>query len=163
MNAASVLKNIVYLVLVLFLVRYTLSKQPGYRWVYDMLRSNMETVRKHPGLTFEQKMQQKLGMSYVYLLHLKQATPEDAVILYPAPEAFKEKDSPFTQEIYNKIYATRFLYPRRIIRTDEPETGKYAGRITHVAIVNGIGADRLPYPVDPAVRHGVFPITPRKK
>lgn len=51
----------------------------------------METIKKYPKLTFEQKMQMKLGTSYEYLLYLKQATPENAVILYPDSKDFREK------------------------------------------------------------------------
>jgi hypothetical protein len=157
------LRNIVYLGIAIFLAVRILSKQPGYRWVYTMLKSNMETIRQYPDLTFEQKMHIKLGVSYDYLLYLKQSTPENAVILYPDPKAFRCEDSPFTQEIDNKTYATRFLYPRKIIRAGDAEAGTYAADITHVAIVNGRAADGFSCPVDSSVRHGIFSITPSAK
>ena len=53
-------------------------------------------------------MKMKLGVDYDYLLFIKQATPENAVILYPSQEAFLKKGSPFKREIGNKLYATRF-------------------------------------------------------
>jgi hypothetical protein len=163
-KSTFILKNILYLIVAILLVGYTFSKQPAYRWVYfNLLKGSMETIKKHPNLTFEQKMQMKLGASYEYLLYLKRSTSDDAVILYPDSKAFREEGSPFTQEIDNKIYATRFLYPRKIILTDELETSKYAGKITHVAIVNGKRTDKLSYPVDPKIRYGVFPIKPQTK
>jgi hypothetical protein len=162
--AAYILKNILFLIIAGCVVGYAVSKQPAYHWTcFRMLKSNMETIKKHPKLTFEQKMQMKLGTSYAYLLFLKQSTPEDAVILYPDSKDFRIEGSPFTHEIYNKIYATRFLYPRKIILAGELATGKYAGKITHVAVVNGKGADRLPYPVDPKVQHGIYPMKPPTK
>lgn len=161
-NRKWLLKNVSFLILAILLVSYALSKQPGYHWVYfGLLKGNMETIKKYPELTYEQKMQMKLGTSYGYLLYIKQSTPENAVILYPPASAFRTKDSPFTQNIDNKIYATRFLYPRKLVLESELPMSKYANQITHIAIVNGIGKDKLTYPVDSTVQHGVYPINPQ--
>ncbi len=155
------LKNVSFLILMLLLVIYTFSKQPAYHWVYfDLLKSNMEIIKKYPNLTFDEKMQMKLGASYGYLSYLKQETPENAVILYPDSKAFRRKGSPFTQNIDNRIYATRFLYPRKLILGKDLKTSKYADKITHVAIVNGKGVEALSYPVDSTFQHGVLPIKP---
>ena len=62
-----------------------------------------------------------------------------------------------------KIYATRFLYPRKLILESERKTGKYKNEITHVAIVNGKGMEKLPYPVDTEFQHGVLPLKPQTK
>ena len=76
-------KNVLFMILALLLVKYTLTKQPAYHWVYSsLLKENMATIKKHPELTFEEKMKMKLGVDYDYLLFIKQATPENAVILY---------------------------------------------------------------------------------
>ncbi|MDR0962202.1 MAG: hypothetical protein LBM62_06570 [Mediterranea sp.] len=155
------LMNVLLLVAGILLVSYALTKQPAYHWVYSgLLKQNMELIRKHPKATFDQKMQMKLGASYEYLLYIKQETPKDAVILYPTVRAFKKAGSPFTQEIFNKIYATRFLYPRKLVTEDELTTNKYADKITHVAIVNGEGRQHLSYPVDSTYQHAVLPVTP---
>ena len=58
-------KNVLFMVLALLLVKYTLTKQPAYRWVYSsLLKENMATIKKHPELTFEEKMKMKLGVDY---------------------------------------------------------------------------------------------------
>ena len=143
-------KNVLFMVLALLLVKYTLTKQPAYHWVYSsLLKENMATIKKHPEFTFEEKMKMKLGVDYDYLLFIKQATPENAVILYPSQEAFLKKGS--------------FLYPRLLILESELEESRYADRITHVAIVNGEGKDRLPYQVDPEIQHAVLPVVQPKK
>lgn len=163
-STKCVLKNILFLAIALFVVEYMFSKHPGYRWVYkDMLKGNMKIIREHPKLSFEQKMQMKLGASYEYLLFIKKSTPEDAVILYPSKRAFTKENSPFVQEIYNKTYATRFLHPRKLVLEEELNQNKYADKITHVAIVNKEGADKLPYPVDPEIQHTVLPVVAPKK
>ncbi len=157
------LKNIFLLTIAYIVVNLAFSKQPAYNWVYNqLLKENMKLIRSYPDLSYDQKMQMKLGASYEYLLFLKQTTPEDAIILYPNPKAFKKEGSPFTQEIFNKIYATRFLYPRKLVLENEIEQSKYADKITHVAIVNGEGKDKLPYPIDSTFQHGVLPLKPQK-
>ncbi len=161
-DAKWLLKNVLFLILALVLVKYIFSEHPTYRWVYhDLLKGNMKVMKEHPKLSFDQKMQMKLGADYDYLLFLKRTTPENAVILYPSQEAFSKKGSPFTQ-IYNKMYATRFLYPRKLVLESELDVSKYANEITHVAIVNGEGRDKLSYPVDTAYQHGVLPVKPQK-
>jgi len=45
----------------------------------------------------------------------------------------------------------------------ERKTGKYKNEITHVAIVNGKGTEKLPYPVDTEFQHGVLPLKPQTK
>lgn len=157
------IKNILFLFIAVLMVKFTFSGQPAYHWVLNgLLKGNMEMIQKYPKLTYDQKMQYKLGASYEYLLFLKRATPENAVILYPSSTAFQKKGSPFTQNIDNKIYATRFLYPRKLILESEMKAGKYADKITHIAIVNGEGRDKLPYSVDPKMEHGVLPVKPLK-
>ncbi len=163
-NIVWILKNIVFMMLVLGLVKYAFSKQPSYRWMYhEMLRSNMEFIYQHPRLRFEEKMLIKLGADYEYLLFLKQSTPENAVILYPSGKAFHKKGSPFTHDIENKIYSTRFLYPRKIVLESEMKSSKYAGKITHVAIVNGEGPANISYPADINIQNGVLRVTFQKK
>ena len=56
-------RNVLFMVLALLLVKYTLTKQPAYHWVYSsLLKENMATIKKHPELTFEEKMKMKLGV-----------------------------------------------------------------------------------------------------
>ena len=155
-------KNILFLLLAFLLVKLTFTEQPAYKWVYyNLLKGNMSLIKQYPDISFEQKMQMKLGVNYEYLYFIKQSTPEDAVILYPSQEAFSKKGSPFAH-IYNKIYATRFLYPRKLVLESELGVSKYADKINYVAIVNGEGKDKLSYPVDSIYQNGVLPITPKK-
>lgn len=161
-NGKWLFKNILFLLLAFLLVKITFTEQPAYKWVYyNLLKGNMSLIKQYPDLSFEQKMQMKLGANYEYLHFIKQSTPENAVILYPSQEAFSKEGSPFAH-IYNKIYATRFLYPRKLVLESEFGVSKYADQINYVAIVNGEGKDKLSYPTDSTYRHGVLPINPQK-
>jgi hypothetical protein len=122
----------------------------------------MEFIRTYPDMTTEQRLEAKLGMSYTYLQFVKKQTPEDAVILFPGwneffPEGVK---SPFDGNITNKIWATRFLYPRKIVFSSEQDKCRYGKNITHVAIVNGMGFEKVSYPVAEKFDHGVLPFNP---
>jgi len=155
------LKNIVALAAVIALVVFSIQKQPGYNWAYyKLLKSHMEFIRKYPKLPLEKRYETKMGTNYSFLAFLKNATPEDAVILYPEssdffPEGVK---SPFTGEIYNKVYAIRFLHPRRLVTPSELKSSSLSKEINFVAIVNGRGFERLNYEVEKKFEHGVLAV-----
>jgi hypothetical protein len=154
-------KNIVVAFAAGFLLFECLKVQPGYNWAYyGLLKGNMAAIRANPDLTLEQKYEQKLGIDYAYLQFVKSATPEDAVILYPSREDFFPEgiESPFKQGVSNKTWGLRFLYPRKLVLPSEMETNRYANDITHVAIVNGRGYERLDYEVETPIEHGVLPV-----
>lgn len=159
-----IFKNIVAAGAVAACIAGCLNVQQGYSWAYNsLLKGNMQTIRTYPNLTIDQKYEMKHGTDYSYLRFLKQATPEDAVILYPSGEDFYPAgvDSPFKQAgISGRNWALRFLYPRRIVLPSEMETSLYADSITHVAIVNGRGYERLNYPVATKEDFTVLPFNP---
>ncbi|MDR1416364.1 MAG: glycosyltransferase family 2 protein, partial [Prevotellaceae bacterium] len=99
--------------------------------------------------TLDERYQMKLGFDYVFLNHIKQNTPEDAVILFPLKKCTTEKggDSQLSGNINSKYWVTHFVYPRRILYKDEQETNSRYSDVTHVAIVAGHGYEDLNYPV----------------
>ncbi|MDR1644745.1 MAG: hypothetical protein LBS05_02810 [Tannerellaceae bacterium] len=160
-SPAGVVKNIALALVAGFLLSKCLEVQQGYNWAYhSLLKGNMATIRAYPNLTIEQRNEQKLGNDYAYLQFVKNSTPEDAVILYPAREDFFPEgiESPFKQDIANKTFGLRFLYPRKLVLPSEMETNRYAKDITHVAIVNGRGLERLKYEIETPIEHGVLPL-----
>ncbi|MDR1344002.1 MAG: hypothetical protein LBJ39_01490 [Tannerellaceae bacterium] len=153
------LKNICAAVIAGFILSKCIDLQEGYNWVCNsMLKGNMELIKANRGATLEQRTEFKLGFDYQYLLFIRNATPEDAVILYPSAQDFFPEgiESRFKQDVSNRIWALRFLYPRRLVLAREME--RYAGRITHVAIVNGRGYERLGYEAEEMVEFGIFPL-----
>lgn len=137
-----VAKNIFAVVIVLFLLnKFVLDVQPGYNWAYNMLQKNLETIRHYSRTTTDNRFEMKLGLSHVYLRYVKESTPENAVILLPGKEAFypEGEERIFSGEPYNKLWAIRFLYPRRVIIPSELGKTPWSEKITHVAIVNGRG------------------------
>jgi hypothetical protein len=158
-----IVKNIAAAGVAALCVYAFLNLQVGYNWAYySLLKGNLAIIKENPSLTLDQKNEMKLGTDYAYLRFLKHATPEDAVILYPAHGDFFPEgvESPFKQNISNKTWGLRFLYPRKLVLPSEMETNRYAGSITHVAIVNGRGYERLSYPVEGGLEHGILPVNP---
>jgi len=153
-------RNVLSLAISLLLVVALFNNHPAYHWVYaDLLKKNTMQKRKYPHLTFDQKMQLKLGADYLYLMYVREVTPPDAVILYPSSAAFRKEGSPFTHGIDNKICATRFLYPRKLVLESELGRNKYAKDITHIAIVNGEVPAGITLPVDSIPKHVVLAIS----
>lgn len=158
---AWVVKNMVALIVVLFLLnKFVISIQPGYNWAYNMLQKNLEYTRLYAQTTTDNRFEMKLGLSHVYLRYLKENTPENAVILLPSKEAFypEGEERIFSGEPYNKLWATRFLYPRRVVIPSELGVTPWSEKITHVAIVNGRGYEYLDYEVPEKTPHIVLPI-----
>lgn len=160
--AIVLLCNIVLLLFSWIIVVQLYQKMPGYRWVYsDLLKGNMELIHKYKNLPIETRYEMKLGYTYAYLRYITQQTPDSAVILMPGERSVyfpANRKTDFTGQPYNKIWATRFLFPRKIVFEGEENNNKYANRITHVAIVNGWGYDKLNYPVENPIGNTVLPL-----
>lgn len=159
-----VFKNIIAAGIVLLLLKVVMILQPTYEWVcFTMLPENMAIIRAYPNLDYDRKMVLKLNTNYIYLKNVKDNTPEDAVILWPSAEAFSNKKGPLTGEMSNKIYALRFLYPRKLVIPFDFGKSHYVDEITHVAIVNGEGFEYIPYKVE-KFENGILPVKyPQKK
>lgn len=153
-------KNIIALLLTLLLISFCYKNNLGYNWVYNgLLKGNFEVIQKYKNLTVDQRTEMKLGYNYAYLRYVRKLTPDSAVILMPGSDAITLKEGPseITQSLFVKLWVTRFLYPRKIIYDFETDNEFY-NRITHVAIINYWGYDKLSYQVDRKVKDAVLPV-----
>jgi len=159
-NNATFWLNILFLFVAFAFIKGAVMKQEGYHWVIEMLSGNMKMVHQYSNLTIAQRSEIKIGSTYAYYKYIKDNTPKDAVIYLPGRDAFFPKDvkSPFTGDPFNKLWATRFLYPRKIVIPSEMGHSAYSGKLTHVAIVNGIGFEILSYVVPEHFSCGVLPV-----
>lgn len=158
------LRNAGAVLVVMLVLKVILALQPGYNWVYyTLLKENMRFINAFPHLNYDERMSAKLGSNYIYLKNTRDHTPKNAVILWPSREVFTKEGSPFTGEISNKIYALRFLYPRKVVIPYDLGKSRYVKDITHVAIVNGEGFDKVSYEIE-KFENGILPIDkPDKK
>jgi hypothetical protein len=159
--AVWIFKNIIIGLCVYFAIHYIIDKHKSYNWSYNtLMKDNYNTIKKYKALSLDRKWEIKLGYTFTYWKYLRDNTPENAVILYPPHDAFfpKEKKTQFTGEPANKIAASRFLYPRKLVSHNEIETNRYGKQLTHVAIVNGWGYEYSGYPVNNKVDNTVLPV-----
>jgi hypothetical protein len=134
------------------------SKMAEIKWIYTMLADNYAVIKKNPKADYAQRLTFKLGYNYHYLNFIKQNTPPDAKILIPERSVFLEAPTDFRDSpelgirgFYSLIYPRQPFYEKDSV----PD-------ITHVAIVNGWGFDRLNYPVAQQRINTVLPINQPK-
>lgn len=133
---------------------------PTYEWVHKgLLVGNYRFASANRRLTADQRREAKLGFNFKFLSFIRQNTPENAVIWMPSHTAYFPEgvESPFSGDVASKLYRLRVLYPRKIVDEGDP-ANKYAGQITHVAIINGIGYEQLNYTPEEKHPFAVFPI-----
>lgn len=141
-----------------------LSHYPAYSFVVRALQGNYATISKHRGSPLPERYTMKLKSNYIVYAQLVANTPADAVIYLPSESALAPEvnQANFHKNTFSKGWALRFLYPRKVVLESEYATSIYTPQITHVAIINGVGADKLPYRIKSLPAFGVLPIDPSK-
>lgn len=162
----SIVKNFMILGGILLLVNTLKEENQGYKWVADVLIAKTpEQLEKYKNLTYDQKMEGKLGFAYKYFKFINDNTPEDAIILFPPDTIIRPKGQVHHTKKGMNGYSTNpkwvsyFIYPRKVVyedRKDEhPELYKNA---THVAVMNTWGYEKLPYRVRQKSQFSVMPM-----
>lgn len=163
----SFVKNLLILGGVLLLLNVLKTEVDGYKWVAETLVAKTpEQLEKYKDLTYEQKMEGKLGFAYKYFQFINQNTPDSAIILMPPDTIIRPKGQVHHTKKGMNGYTTNpkwvsyFIYPRKLVYEDRkdqyPELYK---NFTHVAVMNGWGYQKLPYRVR---QESPFSIMPRE-
>ena len=160
---SSFFRNSIYaLLLIITVVWQNYNKEGYYHWfINNLIETNFNFIYAHDNnLTFDQKNEIKHGRTYFFLNLVKQSTPEDAVILFPEAHVFRDPSNQveFNNLMNRKGYVTYFLYPRQIVYESEKDKTKMYKKITHVAIVNNWGYDKLRYDIAEKIPYSVLPI-----
>ncbi len=127
----------------------------------------MTFIKKHPDLSYEQKMQIKHKFKFTFCNFINKHTDENAIILIPSIEAIKnakelDNKKSTSASLANKIYASYFIYPRIFIYPEEKGKNPLWDKITHVAIINGHGYEYLNYKVKKKAKYQLLPIKHQK-
>lgn len=160
-------KQVLVALVGLFLLVQVKKSVDSYRWIYDdLLKGNMETIRKYPNLSTDERYILKMGFPISFMNHIKANTPDSAVILFPDSDVFANTKDP-KQDLSGMLgwcsskYAYyRLLYPRKVVFESEKEQSPFFEKITHVAIVNGWGYDYLKtsVPVEFRTNNAILPV-----
>lgn len=142
----GIVPNIILLISVLLLIGYAIKNEACYQWVQTkLIKDNLTTIKKHKEISFEKKVEAKLGGSAVYLHFVKKNTPDTAIILFPTSEAIEKKveNSNVDKKLLNKVWVTNLLYPRQVVYEREKESSELYENVTHVAVVNHWGYEKF--------------------
>jgi hypothetical protein len=96
------------------------------------------------------------------LKYLRENTPENAVILLPPHSAIDTSEE--MKFLNSAEWVEYFIFPRLCVGEDDKEKSKALyEKVTHVAIVNGWGYDKLHYSPEKRTSEIVLPIDSLKK
>lgn len=126
---------------------------PGYKWaITEMAARNNELIDRIekrtlnnnlPELTMDDKRFFRIGC-YWYLKYLRENTPQNAVILLP-PNSVVDTSQEMKMMSHSE-WVEYFIFPRLCVGEDEKETQKELySKVTHVAVINGWGYEKLRY------------------
>ena len=143
------------------LILFHCYKQLGYRHTYNLVRLDYKTARHSDIKSVEERNAIKLGMGYVYLLYIRDNTPEDAVIYIPHISTFLldgYSDKFCRPHFCLKLWAMRMLYPRKFVTANEYAVQGAVPPLTHVFVVNGYGRKLLDYEIPEDAHYDIYPI-----
>ena len=76
--------NLIALTISFFIVLIAYKNVPGYAWVKDeLIKENLKLIKKYSRLNTDEKLGAKMGYDYHVIKMIKDATPENAIILFP--------------------------------------------------------------------------------
>jgi hypothetical protein len=160
---------VTFILVVVLLLLYV--SVPGYHWaITEMAVRNKELIDRietrrlntnMPELTMDDKRLFKIS-NYWYLKYLRENTPENAVILLPPHSAIDTSEE--MKFLNSAEWVEYFIFPRLCVGEDDKEKSKALyEKVTHVAIVNGWGYDKLHYSPEKRTSEIVLPIDSLKK
>lgn len=163
------LKNVFLLIAMFFLTYYLVGNVKGYQWLNErFIQGNLTKLEKYADLTDDQKYQAYFRFNHQFMTFIRDNTADSAIIFMPPDSVIdvENKKSAFyhkkkSNTIANKVWATYFIYPRKLVYYDEKDMIPAFDQYTHVACVDGWGYDYLEYdiPKDRRARYQILPRT----
>ncbi len=127
----------------------------GYDWLLNtMLANNLKTIEQYPDLTIPQKYEAKWGGEIGYTFKIKDATPENAIVLLPPKKIFLDAGLKGSVDLPHMTY---FLYPRKVVYADDSASALIA-RANYIVCINGWGFDKFSTPVSNPQPFMVLPL-----
>jgi len=147
-KAMRLLKELIVLIAVIAGMVY-MTQSRNYGWLFrSIVLGNLKMIRAYPHLTYDEKMESKLGVGYKLVQYVKTHTPEDAVILAPY-----DKD-------LARVGLNYYLYPRFIIPQRSARKSPMYLKATHLIIFKGKGYDYLQHPPSDRAEYDLIAVAP---
>lgn len=139
---------------------YGCYRTSGYRDIFYIVEGDYHFACRNKNLPLEDRYAARMGGLYTFFRYVRENTPEDAVIYLPSAGDFIQgiwSEFFYSYHCANKIFATRFLYPRKVVTADEYR--KYGSflPLTHVIVIGSGSKDMLSYEISDTTC-AVFPI-----
>lgn len=129
----------------------------GYDWLLNtMLANNLKTIEQYPNLTVPQKYEAKWGGEIGYTYRIKDATPDDAIILMPPKQNLIDAGLKGSVDLPHMTY---FLYPRKVVFADDTLSASLISQADYIVCVNGWGLDKFATPVSNPQPFMVLPLS----
>ncbi len=153
--------NLIALSISFFLVLIAYKNIPSYAWLKDdLIKENLKIIKKYPRLSSDEKLGAKIGYDFQVLKMIRDATPENAIILFPRQDTcqnIRKREGGQNLSgggLHVKIWSQYYLYPRRVVydESKDPDLSK----ANYLAIVGGNGYDKLKYPVKERIDYTVY-------
>lgn len=158
------IRNAALVIVAYVLISKIPSMNESYQWLWEgYVKQNIEIAKQYPDISYDEKMQMKLGADYQYLMFLRDNTPKNAIIYYPTAGDFRagvpgQQQNPFNGKLNDKLTAVRVLYPRRVVTVDEYGKTSWSKKINYVGIMNGKNVEKVKYKVPANYIIGVLPV-----
>jgi hypothetical protein len=157
--------NLLFGIIALFFLMWCNTSMPSYHWVYDgLLKGGSEYCKmvqqeidkrtqnitdpiKRQNIEYDTKYEAKLGIEYMFLKFIREATPKNAIILFPPSNVLTQKTDYLTLkgEVTTKTWVSHFLYPRTIVYEQEKGKNPYYKKAQYIVVLHGWGFDHLDY------------------
>ncbi len=123
---------------VVLLLAALVQYNSGYDHIFNRFGRDIGSNARYDSLSYDQRLEVKLGFTAKYLHMLRDSTPANAVILMPPDSIFFPEDtaSRFNPLVRNRRWVAYFIYPRKIVYEEEKDTLALYRDVTHVAVVN---------------------------
>ena len=139
---------------------YGCRQTSGYRDTFYIVEGDYHFACRNKNLPLEDRYAARMGGLYTFFRYVRENTPEDAVIYLPGASVFTQhmwSEFFYSYHCANKIFATRFLYPRKVVTALEyAQYGSFLP-LTHVIVIGNDNNHILPYKVGDTTC-AVFPI-----
>jgi hypothetical protein len=157
--------NLLFGVIAVLFLSWCNTSIPSYNWVYKGLLTDgykycgmvqqeidkrCQTVsdsRQKAAIAYDTKYEAKLGTEYKFLQFIREATPKDAIILFPPGKVITQKTDYLTLkgELTTKTWVSHFLYPRTIVYENEKGKNPFYDKAQYIVVLHGWGFDHLDY------------------
>lgn len=136
----KILYNLLGLLAALAICYHCCYREAGYKDAFYIVGGDYHFASRNKNLPLEDRYAARMGGFYTFFRYVRENTPEDAVIYLPDAGTFIQdvwSEFFYSYHCANKLFATRFLYPRKVVTANEYNQYGSFLPLTHVIVIGG--------------------------